>query len=207
MRARSHSLRRGGATALALGLVLSQASSASAGALSDGAAVPEAARSVATAALAPSPVPPGPAAKPTPAESSGRGEVAAPVASKAPESGRPSKAAAEPDDKGIDPEPDVAIKPPPVTLGADPLDAGPAKPAEAAAPASDPLPALNAAIKRALDKRAALVIRGPNAAERRKERDAIGFFYLAHAFAPVWSADGAALPATAAVLARLAQRG
>ncbi len=131
---------------------------------------------------------------------------AAPDAAKDP-SFRSGKAAAEPE--GIDPEPDVAIKPPAVTLGAeplgtDPLDAKPAKPVEAARPADDPLPVLNAAIRRAIDRRAALEIRGPGASERRKEREAIGFFYLAHSFAPVWSADGAALPAAASVLARLA---
>ncbi len=111
------------------------------------------------------------------------------------------------DDKGIDPEPNMAIKPPAVAPASDPLDAKPQTPAEAARPAEDALPALNAAIKSALDKRAATDIRGPNAAERRKEREAIRFFYLAHSFKPVWSADSAPVAAASPVLARLAHAG
>ncbi|WP_158807235.1 L,D-transpeptidase family protein [Beijerinckia sp. L45] len=113
------------------------------------------------------------------------------------------------DDKGLDPEPNVAIKPPAAAPSSDPIDKLPAKPLDAAkAPAADaPLPPLNAAIKSALDKREAAEIRGPNAAERRKEREAIAFFYIAHDFAPVWSADGAAVAAVDPVIARLAHAG
>ena len=117
--------------------------------------------------------------------------------------GRAVKSKADSDDKGIDPEPNVPIKPLPTTPASDPLDVKPQKTLEAAQP-DEPLPALAAAIKSALDKRAAVEIRGPNAVERRKEREAIGFFYLAHSFAPIWSNDGTAVPATASVLARLA---
>lgn len=119
--------------------------------------------------------------------------------------GRP-RMAAKATDKGLDPEPDVAIKPPPVTPSKDPLDAarpGASKPALA----EQPLPLLNAAIKAALDKREALEIRGAHAVERRKEREAIAFFYAAHGFAPVWSENGAPVASVASVLARLAHAG
>jgi murein L,D-transpeptidase YcbB/YkuD len=109
------------------------------------------------------------------------------------------------DDKGLDPEPNVAIKPPAAAPSADPIDKLPAKPLDAAkTPAPDEaLPPLNAAIKSALDKREAAEIRGPNAAERRKEREAIAFFYIAHEFAPVWSVDGVPVAAVDPVIARL----
>ena len=132
----------------------------------------------------------------------------------------PNAATTDLDDKGIDPEPDIAIKPP-----ANPIQAPSAKPTVAATPSDatrpaeggtpmesakatdEPLPVLNAAIKLVLDRRAAAEIRGPHAAERRKERQAIGFFYLAHGFAPLWSAEGTAVAATTPVLARLAHAG
>ncbi len=117
-------------------------------------------------------------------------------------------------DKGVDPEPDAAIKAPTATPMNDPLDrpkpalgvkagAGP----EVSQPAGEPLPPLNAAIKAALDTRDAAEMKGPRAAERRKEREAVAFFYAAHGFAPAWSEDGKAVAAVASVLGRLARAG
>ena len=107
-------------------------------------------------------------------------------------------------DKGIDPEPDAAIKPPPTaTPSKDPLDAP--KPVGAPQPSAEPLPPVEAAIKAALDKRDAIAITGPHAGERRKEREAIDFFYAAHGFAPVWSENAVPVAAVQSVLSRLAQ--
>lgn len=103
--------------------------------------------------------------------------------------------------EGLDPEPDVAIKPPQATPSNDPLDAA----KRPAPPAEQPLAPLNAAIKAALDKRDAIEIKGAHAAERRKEREALAFFYAAHGFGPVWSENGAPVAAVEPVLARLAQ--
>jgi len=103
---------------------------------------------------------------------------------------------------GIDPEPDVAITPPPVAPESRP--ASPANPLDAAKTAGAPLPALNAAIKSALEKREAAEIRGAGAAQRRKQRESIAAFYAARSFAPLWSANGAAVPAADPVIARLA---
>lgn len=79
------------------------------------------------------------------------------------------------------------------------------KPVEQAA--EPPLPPANAAIKAALDKRAAQPIKGPGAGERRKERDAVAFFYAAHGFAPAWSENAKPIAAVEPVLARLAKAG
>ncbi len=121
-----------------------------------------------------------------------------------------STAAPLPGKVDLDPEPDVAIKPPP----RDPLDgpspqgAGPAPvaPAPSAGPAIGiPLAPLNAAIKAALDKRDAVEIHGANAGERRRERAAVALFYAAHGFAPIWSKGGEPVAAVEPVLARLAR--
>ena len=105
-----------------------------------------------------------------------------------------------------DPEPDVAIAPPPAP-SKDPLDKDlldhPAMPA--AAP--EALPPLDAALKAALDKRDGEAVRGPGASERRKERAAVSFFYAAHGFAPVWSTDGKPSGSVRSVLDRLARAG
>ena len=124
-----------------------------------------------------------------------------------------------------DPEPDVAIVPPAGPSG-DPLDAltAPAAkpgmrdavkpdgmPGTAVAPTIDstkavsqePLGPSEAAIKMALDKRETLDIRGAHAGERRKEREAISFFYAAHGFQPLWSAAGKQVAAVPSVIARL----
>ena len=109
----------------------------------------------------------------------------------------------------VDPEPDVAIKPP-TTASSDPLEAPRAPGAgdvTAVEPPAQPLPPLNTAIKAALDKRDALEIRGANARERRKEHAAIAFFYAAHGFAPVWSDGGKPVSAVEPVLGRLARAG
>ncbi len=105
----------------------------------------------------------------------------------------------------MDPEPDVAIKPPAATPPLDPLETPRAS--GAVEPVAPTLPPLNAAIKAALDERGTLGIRGANARERRKEREAIAFFYAAHGFAPVWSDGGHPVAAAEPVLARLARAG
>jgi murein L,D-transpeptidase YcbB/YkuD len=123
-------------------------------------------------------------------------------------------------DKGVDPEPDTAIKAPSPSPSRDPLDrttpvvqplsASPQPPALPGRPtvqAPEPLPALDAAIKAALDKRDAVEIRGAHATEKRKEREAVAFFYAAHGFAPAWSEGGKPVAAVASVLARLALAG
>ena len=148
-------------------------------------------------------------------------EAASPA--QAPSDVRPSHAATAPPGKepgkeagkgltsgeaDVDPEPDVAIKPP-AAVPSDPLEAprAPGAGDAAAVEPPQPLPPLNAAIKAALDKRDALEIRGANARERRKERAAIAFFYAAHGFAPVWSDGGKPIPAVEPVLGRLARAG
>ncbi|MDR3462230.1 MAG: L,D-transpeptidase family protein [Beijerinckiaceae bacterium] len=103
---------------------------------------------------------------------------------------------------GIDPEPDVAITPPPVAPESRP--ASTVNPLDAAKAASVPLPPLDSAIKTALEKREAAEIRGAGAAQRRKQRDSIAAFYAARSFAPVWSANGAAVTAVGPVIERLA---
>lgn len=112
-----------------------------------------------------------------------------------------------------DPEPNAPVVPP-ATAPHDPLDkaadaaAGtPGGSTAAPAVAPEPLPPLNAALKAALDKRAAQPLHGPNITEQRKERNAIAFFYAARNFSPVWSQDGHAIPAVASVLLRLANAG
>jgi murein L,D-transpeptidase YcbB/YkuD len=105
-------------------------------------------------------------------------------------------------DTGIDPEPDVAITPPPVAPESRPASA--VNPLDAAKSGGAPLPALDAAIKNALEKREAAEIRGAGAAQRRKQRESIAAFYTARSFAPLWSANGAAVPAVEPVIARLA---
>lgn len=122
----------------------------------------------------------------------------------APSKPGPSKPQAN--ESGIDPEPDVAITPPPVPVEA-PAPAAPSKPLDSASGTEVPLPPLNAAIKAALEKRDAVDIRGPDAAGRRKQRAALAGFYAARTFAPLWSVNGSPVPAVTSVLARLAHAG
>lgn len=107
------------------------------------------------------------------------------------------------EDRSLDPEPDQAVKSTPHQPVGDPLEQ---KALDTAQP-SEPLPPLNAAVKAVLDKRGSAEIRGPNASERRKEREAIEFFYAAHGFSPAWSESGAPVTAVEPVLSRLARAG
>ncbi len=160
---------------------------------------------------APSPAPAG-ASRGDAAPPDVRARVLAPEPLPAPtrEPGRGPAKEATSGKADLDPEPDVAIKPPAATPSLDPLEAPNAPGAGDATslePPARPLPPLNAAIKAALDKRDALEIRGANARERRKERAAIAFFYAAHGFAPVWSDGGKPVAAAEPVLGRLARAG
>ncbi len=108
---------------------------------------------------------------------------------------------------GSDPEPDIGVQPEvrPGDRPVDPLDRIPAP--AAVSPQAEPLPPLNAALKRALDKRDAADFRGTGAGERRKERAAIAFFYASHGFAPIWSRDGRPVDAVESLVAALARAG
>lgn len=148
----------------------------------------------------------------------------------------PGAKAAPEADKVLDPEPDAPVVAPTTRESNDPLDrpkvgtapatSNPAtstpvlntSPAAQPTPATETkkteaqaapseLPALNLAIKAALDKRAATEIKGAHASELRKEREAVAFFYAAHGFAPAWSEDGKPVAAVSPVLARLARAG
>lgn len=133
-------------------------------------------------------------------------------------------------EKTLDPEPDAPVVAPVTRESNDPLDhpkvgtaptgaknaasagaatapaSGDAKKVDAQAAPSE-LPPLNLAIKAALDRRAAEDIKGPHASERRKEREAVAFFYAAHGFAPAWSEAGKPIAAVSPILARLARAG
>lgn len=123
------------------------------------------------------------------------------------------KAAQTSAEKGADasdPEPDGVVVPAAPSPSHDPLDkpkpaaSAPAQPDAAKTATAEPLPPLNAAIKAVLDKRGTAAIKGANAAEQRKEREAVAFYYAAHGFAPAWSENGNASSAVSSVLARLA---
>ena len=112
--------------------------------------------------------------------------------------------------KSVDPEPDAAIAPPIGRPSKDPLDrsAPPVAPTAApeASPKVEPLSPLQAALKRSLDRLVARDTRGQGA-ERRKEHEAIAFFYAAQGFSPIWSKDGRPVEAVDSVLNRLAHAG
>ena len=79
---------------------------------------------------------------------------------------------------------------------------GAAKPVQQA---QEPLAPQNAALKAAIDKLASAELKGAHVATRRKEREALAFFYAARGFAPLWSVDGKQVAAVQPVLARLAE--
>jgi murein L,D-transpeptidase YcbB/YkuD len=66
-----------------------------------------------------------------------------------------------------------------------------------------PLPAVNAAVKAALESRLA----EPRGRAHRKEREAIAAFYAMRDFAPLWWTDGKANPEVGPTMARLEQAG
>ena len=67
------------------------------------------------------------------------------------------------------------------------------------------MPPLNAVLKQALDHRANASLRAP--AEKRREHNALAFFYAARNFAPVWSKDGAPVAAVRSLTERLGHAG
>lgn len=69
------------------------------------------------------------------------------------------------------------------------------------------LPAVNGALKAALEARWTREAQASLAASRRKEREAIAAFYTARDFAPLWSSDGKISAAVKPVLARLERAG
>ncbi len=77
----------------------------------------------------------------------------------------------------------------------------------AAEPQAQPLPAVNAAVKAALEARAQRDGEHPVAAAHRREHQAVAAFYAARNFAPIWSRNGASSPEAASTLQRLERAG
>ena len=111
------------------------------------------------------------------------------------------------DAQNIDAGPSATIKPASLPSTKDTIDPSASDPSagKSIPPQLEPLPALNAALKSTIDKYSAVNLKGAGAAERRKERAAIAFFYAAHGFASIWSASGKPVDAVASVRARLAR--